>query len=737
MAKRRSRRIASKKRTIRLPHGLVRLVRRLSPGAYAWTAGFVAFTILCYWLFPPELPGWMQKLLGLGCAILGLTAYLQVTKEPDLETDLLSRVRRGQHTDFGKQLRVEREVRRHVTLPLLGETTFRAIGAVVVFLALVLWWWTPLAPVGVAQSRMPDVSEPLAAEITSLRLVFPDGQIPLAEPPVVPTEARRRAEKMPKHADTFQRALQAIALERFDQARHLLAQAVVEEREEPIRIQIARAWTEMYAGRFAEAVVRYRDAVIARPDDPDVLCQAAVASIHAGDHAEAMRLVLKALTEARQRGDADSPMVGVCLHHYAVVNVLAGRRLDQAKVYNDQAQKIFSSALGPGSSREAACLNNQSVFHSLVESNYPAARNLGELAVRFWQIEDAKGPYPATGLANLATCGYLEGMYVAARKRSDEGLAIRYNTSRPRTAPVVFASMGAAAIDLALGDYEVASPIRLKSFVAALEETLGPRHPGVAAAMNLVARSYAARSLYAPAESYYLQSLRILRDSLGADHAYLIPTLLELAEVQLLRGRHEDADKTCREAEDIARLALASDHALVGRCLGLRGRIPSALGESPSKESSRLLEKALAIAEAEYPENSLRLAGALALAAASDESRGIDRHERAIKICREALGESFGENPDAARFSLGLARHYLDRGQYAEAETWINQARAIGEEALVPFHPMLAEILETEARIVGRRSKPDAQRAAELERQAESIRKKHAEENRREESGTL
>ncbi|HBO44076.1 MAG TPA: hypothetical protein DD670_09110 [Planctomycetaceae bacterium] len=735
MAKRRSRRRASPRKTIRLPHALVRLVRRPSPAAYAWTAGFVVFVILCYWLLPSELPGWMQKLLGLGCAILGLTAYLQVTKEPDLETDLLSRVRRGQHTDFGKQLRVEREVRRHVTLPLLGETTFRALGAIGVFLVLVLWWWTPLAPVGVAETRVPDVSEPLAAEITSLRLVFPDGQIPLAEPPLMPTEARRRAEKMPKHADTFQQALQAIALERFDQARHLLALAVSEDREEPIRIYLARAWTELYAGKFAEAVVRYRDAVIARPDDPEVLCQAAVASIHAGDRATAMRLVLKALAAARER-DADPLEVAVCLHNCAAVNVLAGHRLDQAEAYNKQAQKTFIDELGPGSSREAASLNNQSVFHSL-QSSYPAARNLGELAVRIWRNENDKGPCVATGLANLATCEYLEGMYVSARTQSDEALLIRRNTSRPRTPAATFTGMGAATIDLALAQCHEALPVQLKSFVAALEETLGPRHPGVAAAMNTVARSYSAQSLYAPAENYYLQSVSILRESFGAEHVYLVSTLLELAEVQLLRGRFADAEKTCLEAENIARRALAPDHALAGRGVDLRGRLLSALGKTPPEEGHALFEKALAIAEARYPETSLRLADALARSASSDKWPRIDRQEKAVKICDEGLGESFGSHPDKARFLLGLARLHLRRGQLAEAATCLREAWAIGHERLVPFHLALAEILETEAQMLGEQKKPNPGRAKELLRQAESIRKENAEENRRQEAGSL
>jgi len=671
--------------------------------------------------------------------LLGTMAYLHLTKEPDLQNDLAARMRRGQHLDFGRQLRQESKERRVVNLPLIGQTTLRPVGAVVVFVCMTFWWLTPMAPVAVAKAAIPDLSGPLIEETTSIRVVCPDGQLPIAEPPIVPIEARRLARKIPDNAGAFPLVLRAIAQDDFARARRLLIKAIAEEEMDPCQIHVGRALTAMYSGEFAEAAVWYKNAVIARPKDPELLCQAAVASIHAGDQAGALRLVVSALAAARKEGEKSNVVLATGLHIHAALNLLAGRRPEQTENYNKRAQALLAKELGPGDPRGAASYNNQAVLFALGGS-LPAARGLSSWATDVWRRHDEKDPRVATGLVNQATCEYLEGLYASAREHLDDALVIRRNTVRPGTAAWALTMTQSANTDLALARYDKVRPTDVKSLVSTLEEMFRRRHCAVAVAMRTVAKSYAAESLYAPAEHYYTEALEILRQSLGPENKYLVSTLVDLAEIQLLRGRDRDAEETCLEALEIAQRTLQEDHPLVASCLAVRGRVFLSRGEP--RQARPLLEKALEINRARYTDASPRLADTLALLAFSENTPqtyrdGVARYQRAIKIYENALGESSATHPAIAALSIGLARLYMDVDRHADAQPHLERAMRIRKEVLVPFHPALAETLQAQAVVLRHLQRPDRRRAADLERRAAEIRKRHAEENCRKENSAL
>ncbi|MCX7428079.1 MAG: tetratricopeptide repeat protein [Planctomycetia bacterium] len=712
-------------------------LQKVPVAAVIWGAVLLVYLAVLYWQVPDAVSAWLQRPLGLISAVLATVVYACATRPADPQDDLVTRVRRGQHLDFGKQLREERRGHhgRAVNLPLLGETTLRAIGGAIVFVVVAAWWFTPLAPVAVAERAIGDLSEPLTREITSLVLVCPDGRLPIAQPPVRPPEARRLAKLIPDSADSYTLALKAIAEGRYDEAQYLLAKAMAEGEGAPILIQVARAQAELYADRPAEAAVWYGNALGAKPNDPGLLCQTAAAWIHAGSPAKAQALLAQALRLARDGGEGAKLDLAVCLHLQAALYQLTGVRLDRAEEYNKQAQKLFAEQLGEGDPREAASLNNQSVLFAL-RGSFPGARSLNNWATDIWRRHDEKGPGVAVGLANRAMRQYLQGQYVEARQTCDAALVIRRNTADVRGAVVAMSETSSATVALALGAYAETTPAEMKSLVTALETTLGARHPSVAVAMNTVGESYKAESLYALAQTYHAQAVEILRESLGPRHAYLVPTLAALAEARLLLGRYDDAEKNCLEALGIAEKSLATDDPNVARCLELQARVRLAQGKPD--EARPLLEKALAMEVASLGEAHPRVAETLGYLGSIEPDRrtsrtGIERYEKAIAIDEAAFGEQCRDHPSVARLLVGLARLHVQRGQYADAEPHLRRAMEIGNATLVPFHPALAETLEAEAEVLRHLDPPDAKKADRLDARAKEIRQQHAEENRREE----
>ena len=715
-----------------------RVLRKTPVAAVVCGVVLVAFLVVVYRWGPDALPALTQRLLGLGCAAMATVTYLCATRPRNLEDDLLAQIERGRHLDFGKELRKERKEHAKVELPLVGKITWRGIGGAAVFLVIAGWWLSPLAPVTVAPRPIDDLSTPLAQEITSLVLVCPDGRLAVALPPIRPVRTRRPAKRIPDDAEAFPRALGAIALGRYDRARRLLDVAAVEENVELIRLEEARALVEMYAGEPADALTWYQKALGREPDNTPLLCQAAAACIQSGDWPQAQSCLGRAIKLARAGAEKEPVGLAVCLHLQAALHQILGQKLDHVEEYNKEAQEIFAGQLGEDSPQEAASLNNQAV-HVALRAGFPGARNLSNWAIEIWGKQGRKDPGLAVGLSNRAMCEYLQGQYVLARKSSDDAL-IRFRNSEESGSPVIALSMnGNALLALMLAQYEEARPAELKMLVTAFEKAFGARHPSVAAAMNTVGKSYQAKSLYAMAQIYHAQAADIIRQSLGAEHAYLASTLVELAETHLLQGHLDEAEKACHEATTIAEKSLGPEHPDTALCLKLQGRIRLAQGRP--RDAQPLFEKALDIEHATLGETHPAVAdtlGYLASMAADPQTvaNGIAQYEEAIRIYETVLGDDYRDHPAIARLLVGLARLHVAVGRHAEAEPYLKRAMEIRNAKLVPFHPDLAETLEAEAEVLRRLDPPDPQRADSLAARAKAVRKKHAEENRREEKTT-
>lgn len=701
--------------------------------AVIWAVVLLAFLVVVYWKVPEAIPGLAQRGLGLVFAALAAAVYFQLTREPDLQDDLVARMERGQHLDFGKQLRAVKHEHRRVNLPVLGETTIRAIVGVVLVASAFGWWLTPFAPVAVAQRRIEDVSGPLTDEIIAVILVCPDGELAVAQPPTRPMLARRLAAKIPDTAPTMVLARKAISLGKYKLARAHLISAAAEEDIGPLEIDVAKAQCEMYAGDFKAASVCYKNALDREPHNPTILAQAAVAALHAGDYHKAQQLIALAVKICRAAGPDEAVRLATCTQIRAALFTIIGYRYDIVEKNNQQALELWLDEEFPEHHPgKAACLNNQGVLFTLT-GNLPGARSMNARAIDQWKNRELRSPRLAAGLGNRAVRLHWEGKYVESQEAADDELAMLRNTL-PIGHPVIAIGMNNAAVaDLALAEYQRAEPDDVKALVTSFEKRLGRQSPAVAAAMNTVAASYLTVALPAKARSYCEQALAVTEASLGAKHPYMITGLLGLGRVFLQQGRYDQATDACHRASRIAEDVFGKDHVTVARCRLLEGKILSAQGKG--REARPFFEQTLAISKKCFGDMHPLAAEALAGLAASENGpralkKGIARCNEAIGIHEQLLGPRHEEHPAVARLLFAMAKLNAKQGNIDEALALLARCLAIQENALVPYDPQLADTLVAQAKLLRRQKTPDDDSIQALEKRAERIRREHDEENR-------
>ena len=173
-----------------------------------------------------ELPGWLQRLVGLGFAAVAVGAFWAATRRRESPAALILRAKLAQQSDFGKQLHPLPSPRfRRLRLPFVGSIRARTLAAAAIFAASVFWWWSPWAPVRVKKLVLEDLTIPLGEEIAIPALVLPNGRIALLQTPLFPSRVREIAAWIPDNADACQLAVRELARGRLDDARLILNRA--------------------------------------------------------------------------------------------------------------------------------------------------------------------------------------------------------------------------------------------------------------------------------------------------------------------------------------------------------------------------------------------------------------------------------------------------------------------------------------------------------------------------------
>jgi CHAT domain-containing protein/tetratricopeptide (TPR) repeat protein len=281
---------------------------------------------------------------------------------------------------------------------------------------------------------------------------------------------------------------------------------------------------------------------------------------------------------------------------------------------------------------------------------------------------------------------YQAGKYAEAIPLAQQMLAMREKSLGPDHPGVAAALNNLASLYWKQGRYADAEPL----FKRFREKMLGPGAPEVATGLNNLASLYKDQGRYADAEPLNMRALAIYKKTLGPDHPKFATALNNLASLYESQGRYADAEPLYKRSQAIREKALGPDHPDVAASLnnlaGLyinRGRYADA--EPLYKRSLVIFEKALG---PNHPYIALSLNN-LALLYES-QGRYADAepiYERSLAIREKAPVPNY---PDIALSLHNLASLYINQGRYADAEPLYKRALAIREKALGPYHPSVA-----------------------------------------------
>ncbi|BAZ25102.1 NB-ARC domain-containing protein [Kalymmatonema gypsitolerans NIES-4073] len=200
------------------------------------------------------------------------------------------------------------------------------------------------------------------------------------------------------------------------------------------------------------------------------------------------------------------------------------------------------------------------------------------------------------------------------------------------------------------GLYALAEPWR-EQCLKVVQARLGEEHPHVATSLNSLAELYRDQGRYNEAEPLYLQALELRKRLLGENHSNVALILNNLALLYQFQGRYSDAEWLYVQA-----LALLKD----------------LLGDEHPDVAQSLNNLALLY----YYQRRYTEAEPLSL--------------QAIEIDKRLLGE---ENPSFATDIHNLALIYRAQERYNEAETVFLQALKLKQHLLPKDHPLLADTI--------------------------------------------
>lgn len=684
----------------------------------------------------PEMPWLLQRLLGLVFVGLLVLVYMLATRHVETPEEVLFRLRRGQSADFGKRLRAAAQEPRRVRLPIVGEVRARTVGAVLVGVIGAVWWFSPLTPVGIRKLTVEDITFRLTDEIKAVILVMTDETVVLPQPPIVPATVRELAARITEQSDPYQRALKATAESRFDDARRLLATAADKKEAEQEKITLGRAINEMYAAGFPEAVRWYQELLLRQPDDTDLLCQAAVARMQAGEFDKAELLAEHAVEVCREKFAPDDEAWAPVLHVRAASLVVRHEALEEAHQAAGRSRDIWSEALGADHRFVAASRNNQAAIY-LMQGKHSGALELTNWARESWTKNLGEThPYVAASLENLAQLEIAAGAYEEARRLLQRALEIRETAvgeaALPANHPILALSHDALArLAVMMGQYETAEPMAFQALQTA-EKALGPEHPLVGTAADTLGALYTAQARYTKAEDNRLRALAIYEKTWGAEHPIVADTLAGLADLYLRQKQYSKVEEVLDRVQAILEKSYGKEDPRTAVVLVLRGRLELARGQP--RAARPLLAEALKLLTKshgqKHPEVA-RVLGYLAAlnsgASAAAYQRGLGEYEKALAMAGEFFGN---EHPEVARLWYGLAKLHYTAGKLAEAKAALKRALDIQRTRLTPFHPELAATYSAYAKVLAESQPPALQAAADMRRRAQEVLTLYGQENR-------
>jgi serine/threonine-protein kinase len=241
-------------------------------------------------------------------------------------------------------------------------------------------------------------------------------------------------------------------------------------------------------------------------------------------------------------------------------------------------------------------------------------------------------------------------------------------------------------------------------------DTLDGQPQAQARLQDVIGQVYESLGKFDQARPLLEASLATRRRLFGDAHPAVGDSLTHLADLLILQGRYQDAERAAREALAIHRATIGPESAAAAEDLGLVGAALASRGERV--DAKAVLDQALALRRRVLPPDDPAIAENLsALAYVASESGDFAemevRHAEALAILRRAFGD---KHPRVALGLNNLAVAYDNRGRYDEAFRLHQEALQMRRALFGNTHPAVATSLNNLATVLQKQ-----QRYAEAE----------------------
>lgn len=339
---------------------------------------------------------------------------------------------------------------------------------------------------------------------------------------------------------------------------------------------------------------------------------------------------------------------------------------ESAVEMHEQALEIQVSTLG-GKHAEVAKTRNDLAETLIRRADYARARELLTDALAVNRQRAGDGSRVAKNLLNLAEIDLATGALGDAEKSAQEGMELleRLGDEKPRE--LGDAKSLLARILRRRGDLDTAEELFLDA-IRIVEESEGANHPDIPYFLQNLGTLQRAQGDLDAAEKTLDKAIGLTREVLGEKHDLLSAVLLDKGTVLHDKGDLGDAESAIREALALDTEMLGGDHPRVGYALMALGMLlhdkpDHAAAEQALVDSLAIYENALG-ADSQYTASVLTELGAVMNSAGRSEE-GLDVLQRALSIREQDYAP---EHPLVAGTRAELADALLRLGRLAEAE---------------------------------------------------------------------
>jgi tetratricopeptide (TPR) repeat protein len=281
--------------------------------------------------------------------------------------------------------------------------------------------------------------------------------------------------------------------------------------------------------QYAQAAAMYRKALAYRPGDPATTNNLALALLHTGDYVGAAPLLQLAVATIEAASGPNDPEVVFALNNVGAVLFAKGEVVAAENVFR-RGLAIRQAALGAGDVRTANSMTN--VASVLLAKNEDAAAE--SLLVAAHDAFTRALPGPDT---------------VAETSRQQEQTAV-VGAGTLGAPGLVSVRLNQAILARHRGRLDEAKATALE-VLRDQTQTFGPRHPGTALALQVLAQVELAAKDAAAATDHFERAIDNRQSLIGADHPAIVESLVGLGDAAVLLGDTAKAQNAYRRAAAI------------------------------------------------------------------------------------------------------------------------------------------------------------------------------------------